>query len=41
MNFANLKNFLDYMAVEHTPGNAVEVYVDGSTAYVMMYWLLS
>ena len=33
MNFTNLKNFLDYMALEHTPGNAVEVYLDGKMVY--------
>ena len=29
MDFTNLKNFMDYMAAEHTPGNAVEVFLDG------------
>lgn len=33
MNFTNLKNFLDYMAAEHTPGNAVEVYIDGRQVF--------
>ena len=29
MDFTNLKNFLDHMAAERTPGNVVEVYLDG------------
>ena len=33
MNFTNLKNFLDLMAVEHTPGNAVEVFVNGKQVF--------
>ena len=33
MDFTNLKNFLDYMAAEHTPGNAVEVFVDGKQVF--------
>ena len=33
MDFTNLKNFLDYMAAEHTPGNAVEVFLDGKQVF--------
>lgn len=33
MNFTNLKKFLDYMAAECTPGNAVEVFVDGKSVF--------
>lgn len=33
MNFTNLKNFMDWMAAEHTPGNAVEVFVDGKQVF--------
>ena len=33
MDFTNLKNFLDYMAVERTPGNAVEVYLNGKSVF--------
>lgn len=33
MNFTNLKNFMDYMAAERTPGNAVEVYLDGKKVF--------
>ena len=33
MDFTNLKNFLDYMAAKHTPGNAVEVFVDGKQVF--------
>lgn len=33
MDFNNLKNFMDYMAETRTPGNAIEVYVDGKQAF--------
>lgn len=33
MDFTNLKNFLDYMATERTPGNAIEVFVDGKQVF--------
>ncbi len=33
MDFTNLKNFLDYMALEHSPGNAVEVFVNGKQVF--------
>lgn len=33
MNFTNLKNFLDDMAAERTPSNAVVVYKDGKEAF--------
>lgn len=33
MDFANLKNFMDDMAREHTPGNAAEVYKDGKLVF--------
>lgn len=33
MDFTNLKNFMDYMATEHTPGNAVKVFVDGKQIF--------
>lgn len=33
MNFTNLKNFVDFMAAERTPGNAVVVYKDGKLVY--------
>ena len=33
MDFTNLKNFMDYMAAEHTPGNAVEVFLDGKQVF--------
>ena len=33
MNFENLKNFMEYMAAEKTPGNAINVYWDGKLAF--------
>lgn len=33
MDFTNLKNFMDHMAAEHTPGNAIEVYLDGKQVF--------
>ena len=33
MDFTNLKNFVDFMAAERTPGNAVVVYKDGKLVY--------
>lgn len=33
MDFTNLKNFMDHMAAERTPGNAVEVYLDGRKVF--------
>lgn len=33
MNFEKLKNFMDYMAQERTPGNAVEVYLGGKCVF--------
>jgi len=33
MDFTNLKNFLDYMAAEYTPGNAIEVFVGGKSVF--------
>ena len=33
MDFTNLKNFMDFMAAERTPGNAVVVYKDGKLVY--------
>ena len=33
MDFTNLKNFMDDMARERTPGNAVEVYLDGKSVF--------
>ena len=33
MNFTNLKNFMDFMAKERTPGNAVVVYKDGQKVF--------
>ena len=33
MDFTNLKNFMDFMAAERTPGNAVVVYKDGKMVY--------
>lgn len=33
MDFTNLKNFMDHMAQERTPGNAVEVYLDGKSVF--------
>lgn len=33
MNFSKLKNFMDYMAAERTPGNAVVVYLDGKPVF--------
>ena len=33
MNFTNLKNFMDYMAAERTPGNAIEVYLKGEKVF--------
>ena len=33
MDFANLKNFMDYMAADRTPGNAVEVYLEGKKVF--------
>lgn len=33
MDFTNLKNFMDYMATERTPGNAVVVYLNGKQVF--------
>ena len=33
MNFDKLKKFLDYMALERTPGNAIEVYFGGESVF--------
>ncbi len=33
MDFSNLKQFMDHMAEEHVPGNAVQVYLDGEKAF--------
>lgn len=33
MDFKNLKNFMDFMAEKRSPGNAIEVYVDGKQAF--------
>ena len=33
MDFTNLKNFLDFMAAERTPGNAVEVFLNGKRVF--------
>lgn len=33
MDFTNLKNYLDYMATERTPGNAIEVYLGGKSVF--------
>lgn len=33
MDFTNAKNFLDFMAAERTPGNAIVIYKDGKLAY--------
>lgn len=33
MDFANLRRFLDNMALKHTPGNAVEVYLNGKSVF--------
>ena len=33
MDFTNLKNFLDDMAANHTPGNAVTVYLEGKKVF--------
>ncbi len=33
MNFENLKHFMDHMAKERTPGNAVEVYLGGKCVF--------
>lgn len=33
MDFINLKNFLDFMAAERTPGNAVEVFLNGRQVF--------
>lgn len=33
MDFTNLKKFMDHMAAERTPGNAVEVYLDGKQVF--------
>lgn len=33
MDFTNLKNFMDWMNAEHSPGNAVEVFVDGKQVF--------
>ena len=33
MDFTNLKNFMDFMAAERTPGNAVVVYKEGKLVY--------
>lgn len=33
MDFTNVKNFLDFMAAERTPGNAIVIYQDGKLVY--------
>ena len=33
MDFTNLKRFMDDMSAERTPGNAVEVYLDGKSVF--------
>lgn len=33
MDFTNLKKFMDHMAAERTPGNAIEVYLDGKQVF--------
>lgn len=33
MDFTNLQKFLDHMAAERTPGNAVEVYLNGKSVF--------
>ena len=33
MDFTNLKKFMDHMAAERTPGNAVEVYLGGKKVF--------
>ena len=33
MDFTNLKNFMDHMAADRTPGNAVEVYLGGEKVF--------
>lgn len=33
VDFTNLKNFMDDMADQHTPGNAVEVYLNGRSVF--------
>ena len=33
MDFTNLKKFMDYMAQERTPGNAIEVYLAGKKVF--------
>ncbi len=33
MDFTNLKNFMDHMAANRTPGNAVEVYLGGKKVF--------
>ena len=33
MDFTNLKNFMDHMAADRTPGNAVEVYLGGKKVF--------
>lgn len=33
MNFTNSKKFMDNMADQHTPGNAVEVYLNGEVCF--------
>ena len=33
MDFTNLKNFMDHMARERTPGNAIEVYLAGKKVF--------
>lgn len=33
MNFKNLKNFMDYMVAEKTPGNAINVYIEGKPVF--------
>ena len=35
MDFTNLKNFMDHMAADRTPGNAVEVYLGGKKFFSM------
>ena len=33
LDFTNLKKFMDDMAEHHTPGNAVEVYLNGKSVF--------
>ncbi len=35
MDFTNLRRFFDNMALKHTPGNAVEFYLNGESVFAM------